>query len=31
MNVLPHWNGIDRFMGKEYYGKWLDFKKKAGL
>ena len=26
MRGLPHWGDIDRFMGREYYGKWLDFK-----
>ena len=25
------WNEIDRFMGKEYAHKWLDYKKTAGL
>ncbi|MCL2147406.1 MAG: hypothetical protein FWH52_06325 [Synergistaceae bacterium] len=28
---LPHWSNIDNFMGREYYGKWLDYKKRAGL
>jgi len=28
---LPHWREIDAFMGREYCGKWLDFKKQAGL
>jgi len=23
----PHWNEIDRFMGKEYYAKWLEYKR----
>ena len=27
---LPHWDGIDRFMGREYLGKWLDYKEKIG-
>ncbi|MCL2126579.1 MAG: hypothetical protein FWH33_11435 [Oscillospiraceae bacterium] len=29
MRHLPHWSEIDRFMGSEYYGKWLDYKRKA--
>lgn len=31
MRELPHWREIDKFMGQEYYGKWLDHKKKVGL
>jgi len=31
MRTLPHWHGIDRFMGREYYGKWLDYKRESGL
>ena len=31
MRILPHWSDIDRFMGSEYYGKWLDYKKEAEL
>ena len=31
MKDLSHWRGIDRFMGQEYYGKWLDYKRKVGL
>jgi hypothetical protein len=31
MKELPHWFGIDTFMGREYYGKWLDYKRRAGL
>jgi len=31
MNRLPNWHEIDRFMGKEYYSKWLIYKKKVGL
>ena len=27
LHNLPHWGEIDRFMGKEYCAKWLDFKK----
>ena len=26
LKVLPHWSEIDKFMRKEYYGKWLDYK-----
>jgi len=28
---LPHWRAIDSFMGREYYGKWLDYKRMVGL
>ena len=31
MTDSPKWNEIDRFMGKEYTLKWLDYKKAAGL
>jgi len=31
MRNLPHWREIDEFMGREYYGKWLDFKEVAGV
>jgi len=31
MTDLPHWLDIDRFMGSEYYGKWLDYKENAGI
>lgn len=31
MRNLPHWRGIDGFMGREYYGKWLDYKRGAEL
>jgi hypothetical protein len=24
-----HWERIDRFMGREYHSKWLDYKKEA--
>lgn len=27
----PHWEKIDRFMGKEYYSDWLDFKEKERI
>jgi len=28
MSVLPDWNKIDEFMTKEYYNKWVTFRKK---
>lgn len=28
MRALRHWSDIDRFMGKEYYSKWLDYKER---
>ena len=28
---LPHWDKIDEFMGREYYSKWLLYKKKVNL
>ena len=31
MRVLPHWLDIDRFMGREYYSKWLDYKRRMKL
>ena len=31
MRVLPHWDKIDEFMGSEYYGKWLKYKRRTGL
>ena len=31
MKKLPHWHGIDSFMGREYYGKWLDYKRRVGI
>ena len=31
MKDLPNWQKIDNFMGSEYYGKWLDYKRRAGL
>jgi hypothetical protein len=31
MSALPHWHEIDRFMGGEYYGKWLEYKRRTGL
>ena len=27
MHDLPHFNQIDKFMTKEYLGKWVDYKK----
>jgi len=31
LRELPGWHEIDRFMGKEYLSKWLDFKSRVGL
>ena len=31
MRALPHWSKIDGFMGREYYGKWLAYKRKSGI
>jgi hypothetical protein len=31
MKNLPCWGEIDGFMGKEYYAKWLEYKKRALL
>ena len=31
MKVLSHWPEIDRFMGREYHSKWLDYKKQVKL
>lgn len=31
MKKLPHWHEIDRFMGSEYYGEWLAYKRGAEL
>jgi hypothetical protein len=31
MIKLPQWDIIDCFMGSEYYSKWIDYKKQAGL
>ena len=28
MKSLPGWHEIDRFMGREYYGKWLNYKRR---
>jgi hypothetical protein len=27
LRATGHWNKIDRFMGREYHAKWLDYKK----
>ena len=27
LKYTEHWNTIDRFMGKEYFSKWLNYKK----
>jgi len=29
MRNLPHWEKIDKFMIKEYLGKWVEFKKEV--
>ena len=29
MNILPNWNQIDGFMTREYYNKWMRYKKEA--
>ena len=31
MKSLPHWCEIDRFMGREYYGQWLDYKRRNDI
>jgi len=31
MRCLPHWETIDSFMGSEYYGKWLKYKRQVGI
>jgi hypothetical protein len=31
MRALPNWEQIDAFMAREYYNKWVNFKKKVGL
>jgi len=31
MKVLPNWLEIDSFMDREYYSKWLDYKRKVKL
>ena len=31
MRYLNHWCEIDDFMGKEYYSKWLRFKKEMSI
>jgi hypothetical protein len=31
MRSLPNWHNIDGFMGREYYGQWLDYKRRVGL
>ncbi|MDR3120878.1 MAG: hypothetical protein LBU58_06050 [Clostridiales bacterium] len=31
MKELPNWGEIDSFMGKEYYSKWLNYKKRTRL
>jgi len=29
MKILSHWQEIDQFMGREYYSKWLDYKRRV--
>ena len=31
MKSLSHWPEIDRFMGREYYSEWLDYKKRVKI
>jgi len=31
MKALSHWPEIDRFMGREYYSKWLYYKRRVKL
>ncbi len=31
LKASPAWTKIDAFMGREYYGKWLDYKRRVGL
>ena len=31
MKGFSHWQDIDRFIGREYYGKWLDYKRRVNL
>lgn len=31
MKILPNWSEIDSFMGREYYSKWLDYKRREHL
>ena len=31
MTGLPNWQEINSFMGREYYGKWLDYKRRASI
>jgi len=31
LKAASHWKQIDSFMGREYYSKWLDFKKEARI
>ena len=31
LKTLGHWKQIDRFMGREYYAKWLEYKREAKI
>ena len=31
MRMLTNWLEIDQFMGREYYSKWLDYKRRVKL
>ena len=31
MRSMPHWESIDGFMAREYYNKWVNYKKKVIL
>jgi len=31
MKILPHWHEIDAFMGREYYGEWINYKNEADI
>ena len=31
MKNMPHWAKIDSFMGREYYGEWLNYKRREGV
>jgi hypothetical protein len=31
LRSVPHWPKIDAFMAREYYNKWVRFKRRAGV
>jgi hypothetical protein len=31
LQYSPYWHNIDRFMGREYYAAWREYKRKAGI